>query len=42
MRFCVDFLREQDEILAIIDKNWQTLHPEWFVNKLKKSLSELA
>ncbi len=35
------FLREQDEILAIIDKNWQTLHPEWFVNKLK-SLSEVA
>lgn len=31
------FLREQDEILAIIDKNWQTLHPEWFVNKLKKA-----
>ena len=31
------FLREQDEILTIIDKNWQTLHPEWFVNKLKKA-----
>ncbi len=31
------FLRDQDEILAIIDKNWQTLHPEWFVNKLKKA-----
>ena len=31
------FLREQDEILAIVDKNWQTLHPEWFVNKLKKT-----
>jgi len=34
------FLREQDEILAIIDKNWQTLHPEWFVNKLKKAYQD--
>lgn len=31
------FLREQDEILAVVDKHWQTLHPEWFVNKLKKA-----
>ncbi|SEQ24017.1 16S rRNA (cytosine(967)-C(5))-methyltransferase RsmB [Basfia succiniciproducens] len=31
------FLREQQEILAVVDKNWQTLHPEWFVNKLKKA-----
>ena len=31
------FLREQEDILAVVDKNWQTLHPEWFVNKLKKA-----
>lgn len=31
------FLREQDSILAVVDKHWQTLHPEWFVNKLKKA-----
>ena len=31
------FLREQEDILAIVDKHWQTLHPEWFVNKLKKA-----
>ena len=31
------FLREQEDILAVVDKHWQTLHPEWFVNKLKKS-----
>ncbi|MGF7454315.1 16S rRNA (cytosine(967)-C(5))-methyltransferase RsmB [Pasteurella bettyae] len=31
------FLREQEQILAVVDKNWQTLHPEWFVNKLKKA-----
>lgn len=31
------FLREQDDILAIVDKHWQTQHPEWFVNKLKKA-----
>ncbi|MDH2998895.1 16S rRNA (cytosine(967)-C(5))-methyltransferase [Pasteurellaceae bacterium LFhippo2] len=31
------FLREQEQILAKVDKNWQTLHPEWFVNKLKKT-----
>ena len=30
------FLREQEDILAVVDKHWQTLHPEWFVNKLKK------
>lgn len=31
------FLREKDTLLAKFDKNWQTLHPEWFVNKLKKA-----
>ncbi|MGX2951243.1 16S rRNA (cytosine(967)-C(5))-methyltransferase RsmB [Ursidibacter sp. B-7004-1] len=31
------FLREQADILAKVDKHWQTLHPEWLVNKLKKS-----
>lgn len=31
------FLREQENILAQVDKHWQTLHPEWFVNKLKKA-----
>lgn len=31
------FLREQETILAKVDKHWQTLHPEWFVNKLKKA-----
>ncbi|AGI34000.1 16S rRNA (cytosine(967)-C(5))-methyltransferase RsmB [Mannheimia haemolytica] len=31
------FLREQEEILAKVDKHWQTLHPEWLVNKLKKA-----
>ncbi|AKD38398.1 16S rRNA methyltransferase B [Pasteurella multocida subsp. multocida OH4807] len=30
------FLREQAPILAKVDKNWQTLHPEWLVNRLKK------
>ncbi|MEG9490944.1 16S rRNA (cytosine(967)-C(5))-methyltransferase RsmB [Mannheimia sp. HC-2023] len=30
------FLREQDEMLAKVDKHWQTLHSEWLVNKLKK------
>ncbi|WP_373777703.1 16S rRNA (cytosine(967)-C(5))-methyltransferase RsmB [Glaesserella sp.] len=30
------FLREQDAILTKVDKHWQTLHPEWLVNKLKK------
>ena len=29
-------MREQEDILAIVDKHWQTMHPEWFVNKLKK------
>lgn len=32
------FLREQEEILAKVDKHWQTLHPEWLVNKLKKPI----
>ena len=31
------FLREQEDILAVVDKHWQTLHPEWLVNKLKKA-----
>ncbi|QLB18063.1 16S rRNA (cytosine(967)-C(5))-methyltransferase RsmB [Mannheimia granulomatis] len=31
------FLREQDEILAKVDKHWQTQHSEWLVNKLKKA-----
>lgn len=31
------FLREQESILAKVDKHWQTLHPEWLVNKLKKA-----
>ncbi|MCK3657935.1 16S rRNA (cytosine(967)-C(5))-methyltransferase [Pasteurellaceae bacterium Pebbles2] len=31
------FLREQDEILAVVDKHWQTNHPEWLVNKLKQA-----
>ena len=31
------FLREQEQILAVVDKHWQTLHPEWFVNKIKKA-----
>ncbi|SMB87463.1 16S rRNA m(5)C-967 methyltransferase [Pasteurella testudinis DSM 23072] len=30
------FLREQESILATVDKHWQTLHPEWLVNQLKK------
>jgi len=30
------FLREQDGILDKVDKHWQTLHPDWLVNKLKK------
>lgn len=30
------FLREQEQILAVVDKHWQTMHPEWFVNKIKK------
>ncbi|KMK52531.1 16S rRNA methyltransferase [[Actinobacillus] muris] len=29
------FLREQEAILAKVDQHWQTLHPEWLVNKLK-------
>lgn len=31
------FLREQEAILAQVDKHWQTLHPDWLVNKLKKA-----
>ena len=31
------FLREQEQILAIVDKHWQTLHPDWLVNKLKSA-----
>lgn len=31
------FLREQEAILAVVDKHWQTLHPEWLVNRLKKA-----
>lgn len=31
------FLREQETILAKVDKHWQTLHPEWLVNRLKKA-----
>ncbi len=31
------FLREQAVILAVVDKHWQTQHPEWLVNKLKKA-----
>lgn len=31
------FLREKDVILANVDKHWQTLHPDWFVNRLKKA-----
>lgn len=30
------FLREKAEVLAVVDKHWQTNHPEWLVNKLKK------
>ncbi|WGE54655.1 16S rRNA (cytosine(967)-C(5))-methyltransferase RsmB [Actinobacillus equuli subsp. equuli] len=30
------FLREQAQILAVADKHWQTLHPDWFVNRIKK------
>lgn len=31
------FLREQKNILALADKHWQTEHPEWLVNRLKKA-----
>ncbi|WP_101776322.1 16S rRNA (cytosine(967)-C(5))-methyltransferase RsmB [Pasteurella oralis] len=31
------FLREQQHFLAQVDKHWQTLHPEWIVNRLKKA-----
>lgn len=33
------FLREQDNILAKVDNHWQTQHPEWLVNQLKKAYS---
>ncbi len=29
------FLREEDKILARVDKNWHSLHPDWFINLLK-------
>ncbi len=29
------FLREQENILAIADKHWHTMHPDWFINLLK-------
>ncbi|MGC6358910.1 16S rRNA (cytosine(967)-C(5))-methyltransferase RsmB [Bisgaard Taxon 45] len=31
------FLREQDELLLKVDKHWHTLHPDWFINRLKKA-----
>ncbi|QOF67369.1 16S rRNA (cytosine(967)-C(5))-methyltransferase RsmB [Actinobacillus sp. GY-402] len=31
------FLRERESVLATVDKHWQTNHPEWLVNKLKKT-----
>lgn len=31
------FLREQAQLLAKVDQHWQTLHPEWLVNRLKKA-----
>ncbi|MFC0308673.1 16S rRNA (cytosine(967)-C(5))-methyltransferase RsmB [Gallibacterium trehalosifermentans] len=34
------FLREQEAVLAVVDKHWQTLHPEWLVNLLKKHYPE--
>ncbi|MGR6980301.1 16S rRNA (cytosine(967)-C(5))-methyltransferase RsmB [Testudinibacter sp. P27/CKL/0425] len=34
------FLREQQTILATVDKHWQTLHPEWLVNRLKQDYPE--
>ncbi|MDH2999873.1 16S rRNA (cytosine(967)-C(5))-methyltransferase [Chelonobacter oris] len=34
------FLRERQTILATVDKHWQTLHPEWLVNRLKKDYPE--
>ncbi|QIW15278.1 16S rRNA (cytosine(967)-C(5))-methyltransferase [Pasteurellaceae bacterium RH1A] len=30
------FLREKEALLAVADKHWLTLHPDWFVNKIKK------
>lgn len=34
------FLREQETLLAKFDQHWQTLHPEWLVNQLKKDYPE--
>lgn len=31
------FLREQEQLLSFADKHWQTEHPEWLVNKLKRA-----
>lgn len=31
-----NFLRQQDSIIATVDKHWQTLHPEWLVNQIKQ------
>ncbi|WP_236824094.1 16S rRNA (cytosine(967)-C(5))-methyltransferase RsmB [Bisgaardia hudsonensis] len=31
-----NFLRDEEQILKKVDLHWQTLHPEWLVNKLKK------
>lgn len=31
------FLREQEAILTKVDKHWDTLHPDWLVNRLKKA-----
>ncbi|MFD0965618.1 16S rRNA (cytosine(967)-C(5))-methyltransferase RsmB [Seminibacterium arietis] len=33
------FLREKTGILAKVDQNWHTLHPDWFINRLKKYYS---
>ena len=33
------FLREQETVLAEVDKHWQTLHPEWLVNQFKTAYS---
>ena len=33
------FLREQETVLAEVDKHWQTLHPEWLVNQFKAAYS---
>ncbi|WP_424406870.1 16S rRNA (cytosine(967)-C(5))-methyltransferase RsmB [Pasteurella sp. PK-2025] len=31
------FLREQESILAKVDKHWHTLHPDWFIDRLKQA-----